>query len=992
MKKSRSGFLKSNLVLILVLGISITFSMIGFLNVGAEGTSRGLLGKMFSSMSSQGDSVGEQAEANLDPESTQSTVSITTFGTALTQNFNSLATPTATPHAASTLPSGWYFVETGGQGNATYFADNGNSNTGNTYSYGATGVAERALGTLRSANVIPTIGASFTNNTGKRIGSLDISYVGEQWRLGTTGREDRLNFEYSTNATSLSTGTWTTVSQLDFVAPIPTGTPRALDGNDSANRTAKSHTITALDIPDEATVWIRWVDVDAANADDGLAIDDFSLTASVKVADTTISSGPALITASNSATFAFSADDSDSTFECRLGSDSFESCESSKTYSGLSDGSYTFEVRATNSAGTDATPASYTWLVDTIAPEAPSITSSPASVTNSTSASFEFSGVDNEGGSGILKYQCKVDSGTSSGTYADCISGENLTGLSGGSYTFSVRSVDNAGNPGTATDYSWTVDLTAPEVSLTGPSGLIKDSTPTFEFSGTDNNAVDGLQCRIGDGAFEACVSPLTLGTPDGLNDGAYSIAVRSRDTAGNLSEVSTLSFTVDTVAPRIGQVPTPATIDNETATTVAFEVGDLNGIDSVELFYTTLVSNGPMAVDRVANVSSVTCSLAVVVPVEQNPVDPVYECEIPAITGPNYISFYVEAIDGAGNSSENPSSSTPNLVAIRGAMGEAAPLPPGTYTNVAIIGDQQLTGDVEILGVLSLEGPNFVTGGKIVLGCDANVDEGKGTGYIIGTVEKRFCTFNELFTYPIGVSEPGVNLTDRTQGDVSSIYAPATVRILEVPDPGSSLTIVAFPGTMAGTAPTNNIGVYWTTVETGSISADLRFEWGVSTEVGSPSLYSPLRRAGGMTEVVSIPAATIDLIDYTVEFFGVSEFNSSGAPMIDGPSGTVSTVPYSWSAGLIGTTAGSSILSGRVLSSVGLGLKDVTVTLIGGNLDGPITIKTNPFGRYNFSGLESGETYVLTVNSGRHSFGSPVKVVYLADSLTGEDFVADPK
>jgi len=383
---------------------------------------------------------------------------------------------------------------------------------------------------------------------------------------------------------------------------------------------------------------------------------------------------------------------------------------------------YTFEVRATNSAGTDATPASFSWVVDNIAPGAPSITSSPASVTNSTSASFAFSGVDNDGGSGILKYECKLNNAT----FADCTSPENFSGLADGGYMFSVRSVDNAGNTSLAAEYSWAVDLTSPEVSLSGPSGLIKDSTPTFEFSGTDNNAVDGLQCRIGDGAFEACVSPLTLGTPDGLNDGAYSIAVRSRDTAGNLSEVSTLSFTVDTVAPRIGQVPTPATIDNETATTVAFEVGDLNGIDSVELFYTTLVSNGPMAVDRVANVSSVTCSLAVVVPVEQNPVDPVYECEIPAITGPNYISFYVEAIDGAGNSSENPSSSTPNLVAIRGAMGEAAPLPPGTYTNVAIIGDQQLTGDVEILGVLSLEGPNFVTGGKIVLGCDANVDEGR--------------------------------------------------------------------------------------------------------------------------------------------------------------------------------------------------------------------------------------------------------------------------
>ena len=203
-------------------------------------------------------------------------VSIPSVGTPVTQDFDSLAST----GSSSTLPTGWALLETGTNPNTSYTAGTGSNNAGDTYSFGAANTTERALGTLLSGSLTPTIGASFTNNTGTTITGLVISYTGEQWRLGTAARVDRLDFQYSVNATSLATasGTWIDVDSLDFSSPFTVATgPR--DGNAAENRTTISFTISSLNIPTGATFRIRWNDFNATGADDGLAIDDFSLTA-----------------------------------------------------------------------------------------------------------------------------------------------------------------------------------------------------------------------------------------------------------------------------------------------------------------------------------------------------------------------------------------------------------------------------------------------------------------------------------------------------------------------------------------------------------------------------------------------------------------------------------------------------------------------------------------------------------------------------------------
>ena len=141
--------------------------------------------------------------------------SLTAIDTTYTQNFDQLAN-TGNSNA---LPTGWALDETGtsAANDGRYTAGTGSSNAGDIYSFGAAASTDRAFGTLRSGTLVPIIGASFTNNTGSTITSLDVAYTGEEWRLGTANRADELDFQYSTTATAVNAGAYTGVAALNFV-------------------------------------------------------------------------------------------------------------------------------------------------------------------------------------------------------------------------------------------------------------------------------------------------------------------------------------------------------------------------------------------------------------------------------------------------------------------------------------------------------------------------------------------------------------------------------------------------------------------------------------------------------------------------------------------------------------------------------------------------------------------------------------------------------
>ena len=263
--------------------------------------------------------------------------------------------------------------------------------------------------------------------------------------------------------------------------------------------------------------------------------------------ETTISSAPPASTASTSASFSFTANESDSTFECSLDSAAFAACSSPRIYTGLAGGAHQFRVRARDAVeNLDSTPASHSWTIDIVAPET-TISSAPPVLTASTSASFAFSA--NEASS---TFECSLDGAV----FAACTSPRQYTAVAAGAHQFRVRATDPAGNfDSTPASHSWTIDTAAPETTITSaPPATTTSTGASFAFSSSEGGST--FECSLDGATFAACVSPRQY---TGLAVGSHQFRVRARDVAGNLDATpATHSWSI--TAPPAG-CPAPTTL-----------------------------------------------------------------------------------------------------------------------------------------------------------------------------------------------------------------------------------------------------------------------------------------------------------------------------------------------------------------------------------------------------------------------------------------------
>ncbi len=216
--------------------------------------------------------------------------------------------------------------------------------------------------------------------------------------------------------------------------------------------------------------------------------------------DTVIDSAPADRSNSSSATFAFHATQTGASFSCALDGVPAGPCQSPVTYSGLADGTHTFTVNASTSAGGDPMPASDTWQIDTVPPTAPSgLTASapsPALVNLSWNASFDANGVAGY----TIKRNAQVIA-TIAGTatsYAD------TTVSPATSYLYQVFAQDTAGNTSSGSVTGITTPGSSPPVfadgfdsgnlnAWTSKAGLTIESTQVHSGSfAAEANTVNG--------------------------------------------------------------------------------------------------------------------------------------------------------------------------------------------------------------------------------------------------------------------------------------------------------------------------------------------------------------------------------------------------------------------------------------------------------------------------------------------------------------------
>jgi hypothetical protein len=270
--------------------------------------------------------------------------------------------------------------------------------------------------------------------------------------------------------------------------------------------------------------------------------------------NTAIDDKPALNSPSAEAEFTYEAPTATS-YECKLDAATFATCPNGapQIYTGLADGTHSFQVRGVNASGPDPTPAAYTWTVDTVAPTA-TIASMPANPSPGASAAFGFHASES------ASFECSLAPVGQPDAFSACTSVTTYKGLADGLYLFKVRATDAATNTGAPASYQWEVDnslldTTPPETTIDSkPADPSASSTASFSYR--SNESGSSFECALDGAAFAPC--PAAGISYASLANGPHSFQVRAIDPSSNV-DPTPAGYSFSVAVPVSGPGPSPS-------------------------------------------------------------------------------------------------------------------------------------------------------------------------------------------------------------------------------------------------------------------------------------------------------------------------------------------------------------------------------------------------------------------------------------------------
>lgn len=355
-----------------------------------------------------------------------------------------------------------------------------------------------------------------------------------------------------------------------------------------------------------------------------------------------------------------------------------------------------------------------TFLTDEIPPDT-QITSTPTDPSNDSSPTFEFTGTDNVTPPASLTFECDLDGGG----FTACTSPHTYPSMGDGSHTFQVRAIDLAGNVDpTPASYTWTIDATAPDVTINQAAGQADPTGDTpINFTAVFTEPVTGFGDSSGDVTLGGTAGATTaFVTETAPNDGTtYNVAVSGMSADGTV----TASIPANAAADALGNGNTASTSTDNTVTFVFDNTPPDTTIDS-----------GPPNPSSSSDATFTFSGTDNVTPSG----DLTFECQLDSDgfsscaspqnysgLAPGSHTFDVRAIDGAGNVDPTPASYTWEITATTSLL----------YNGAQIV---NVGSSFQPAALLSSPAAACVSGKTIGFSLDSNPTNGAPGSYSLGS------------------------------------------------------------------------------------------------------------------------------------------------------------------------------------------------------------------------------------------------------------------